>query len=340
MSNTPPSPPITSGTEDPSKFLMGVEPGETEEAKFEQAVDEFFGNNRPQAPGEETSEEEGEEGEEQGTETSEEGSEEEGEETQQVTGQGEQQGQGGEEGGEAEGDLAADFVTLFRARYGREPNQAEVEGLFSLAEWANSLTPQQQADIQAAYLGQGNQSQTQTPPTPEPDPLDEEYADDPTLGPLYKRLQEMQANMERLAQGNAESYQQQVLRGLETGANSFKEKYGVSDNELAALQGAVGSLGILPAFVQAHNSPEAGITAALDYVYWQTPEFRNREIQRQIEAQAEAEKQHAQRKRKASSVTGTGGNGASRTEAPKKSTNPWDNVAAEIRDAQTNGQGS
>ena len=88
--------------------------------------------------------------------------------------------------------------------------------------------------------------------------------------------------------------------------------------------------------MQTYGDYATAINKAMEYTYWQTPAFRDREIQRRLEAERETARQHEARQRKASSVAGTGGNGASRTEPPAK-VDPWQAVAAGIREAQNDG---
>lgn len=347
----------TSGVETPSRFMMGIpDANEPDDKEFEDAVDKFFGNNRPATDtGDPDIDGAQAEGSEQGQD-GDEGEGQEGDEGQQQEGQ-EGSGQG-TEGGDGEGqetdqgtqppEPEADFITLFEATYQRKPTAAEINGLISLANWASSLTPEQQAAIDRALANpQGYQQPitpqpqpTPTPTPPVPDPILEEYGDDPQFAYLTTRMQAIQDSLDRLASSNVETQQAQLIRGLETGAQRFLTDRQVSEPELQALQGALSRSGLLPGFMQASGDASEAMYKGLDYLYWQTPSFRERELQRSIEARQAAEQEHSTRRRKASSVTGTGGNGASRTDAPPATPDQhWGAVVQGIREAMTNGQG-
>lgn len=258
------------------------------------------------------------------------------------------------EGGEGEtapsgaiGGDTADFAALFRNRYNRDPEPGELEGYIQLAEWAAQLTPQQQAAINAAmenperFLApqyqQPQPTQQQAPVTPTVDPdmaaLIEEYGED---HPLVKRLQVIEQNQSVAAQQSIQQQQERTLEDINKGVTSFHTRYAdLSQFELDNLQGAVAQSRMFPGFVQAHGGDIAKATeAALDYVYWQTPTFRQRETEKQYAAMEEAKKQEATRKAKASAVSGSGGNGASRTAPPPKTNDDrWAAVSAGLSEA-------
>lgn len=332
----------TSGTETPSPFLMGTAPPPDDDARFDKAVEDVFGK-RPQPDeqpgGDETETTETPAETPAGTSTGDQ-SQVAGQASQGDEGEGEGQGPAGDGRPAGTGsETEPDPLALYRARYGREPTGAEMQGLIALADWASGLTPEQQQAIDRALFGGG---QEQEPPPPQPDPIREqiEELEDPVLKAIYERQQATEAQLQAIAQANAREAETRVVLGLETGANRFKEQYQVSDSELAGLQSAFAQARLLPGFVNAYQDPAEAMFRGLDYLYWNTPTFRDREIQRQIEARQAQEQNHQQRKAKASSVTGTGGNGASRTQAAP--TTPDGHLAAltqGLREAMNNGQG-
>lgn len=261
-----------------------------------------------------------------------------------------------EEGGEgtaATGAIGgdADFATLFRNRYNRDPQPGELEGYIQLAEWAAGLTPEQQVAINNAYadpgryLNQGNGQQNNqnnqqvTPPVDTgPDPLEEEYGAD---HPLLIRLRALEEKQQSITQSTQQVQQERIIKQIDEGVTTFKSRYtDVSDLELQSLQGAVTNSGVFPGFVQAHGGDVTkAMDAAMDYAYWQNTTFRQRELQKQYTQLEEQKKVEATRKAKASSVSGASGNGASRTTPPPKTTGDrWAAVTQELSQAMNNGQ--
>lgn len=330
----------TSGTMEPDKFMMGLEPDD--ESRFDAALEAAFGPQDNTEVAEVDQEQEEEEEEPDPSKGSPNGASE-GDE-----------GQGGEGQEQTPGAIsgdAADFSTLFQNRYGRQPEPGELEGYIALAEWAAGLTPQQQQAINKAYedpygvLGmqntnpQGNTQPVETPATP--DPLIEEFGED---HPLIQRIRQLEANQQQTSQLTqqqlAEAQRQETLKGIATGSTVFKNRYVLEDADLESLQGAVANSRIFPAFVASHNGDVAkAMEAALDYTYWSNPTYRQREIEKQQAAEAEKKRAEDTRKRKASSVSGTGGNGANRAAPPPKTPEDrWGMVATELREAMGNGQ--
>lgn len=345
MANANPNDPPSSGVEVPSRWLMGLEENDVEEAKkFDKALEDAFGPQKNEEQGTEG------EGEGEGTETPPETPAPESGATEPPTAGASAGGTG--EGGEGQetdpgaiGGEPADLAALFQTRYGRVPNPAELQGLMELADWAASLSPDQQQAINQALYSGTPQTQTQpiapTTPTAESDPelaaLIEEFGED---HPLVKRLQRIEQAYQGTAQLTAQQEHERVVSLIDRGSNTFKEKYSLTDDDLTALQGAVAQSRILPGFVQANNGDVAtAAEKALEYAYWQTPTFRQRAIDAEIEKSRQAAIADDERKRKAASVTGTGGNGASRTAPPPKTNDErWGAVTAGIAEAMNNGQ--
>jgi hypothetical protein len=252
--------------------------------------------------------------------------------------------QGQVQGDEVDTDVATgeglDFVTLFKSRYGREPEAEEMFGLLELASWANSLTPEQNEAINRALtspMGGAVEGQGATGPQASPAPqtddpviaeLVEQYGVDDPLVKAYQVQQEQLTELRvRYQQQFVRESQEQVIAGVDAGANRFKE--------------SVVNAGIFPAFVQAANGdiPTATVKA-LEWAYWNDETYREREIQKRLATNPVVQKAHEDRQKKAASVTGTGGNGASRTEAPSKNADPWAAVAQGLREAQSDGVAS
>lgn len=319
MSDTAPNTSTTpdSGTETPDKFMMGIEDTPEDEAKYDDAIRDAFGI-EPEAVDEETAPEDEIPDDEETPPDDE-------------TPPREQQGD------ETEESDAADFAALFAQHYNRQPTAEELTGLIQLADWASSLTPEQQQAINTALANPNAILQPQPQPQPDttPDPLEEQYGDDP----LYQKIKQLEEAQQQFYAQQAQEAQRQAITQLNQGVDQFKSSYAhLSDSDLEALQSAVAQSGVLPGFVSANNNNVSlAMHKALEYAYWQTPSYREAEIQRRMESERAAQSDHDTRKRKAASVTGTGGNGASRTEPPKNLSS-WDMVTAGIRDAMNNGE--
>lgn len=337
MANTEPI--ITAGTEAPSKYLMGLE-DDPDADKFNKALEDAFG---PQAttPPESEDDDTTLEPEDEGTDTGD-GT---GTQTPPPGASGEGDGAGGGEGASSDaiGGNASDFAARFQERYGHAPSQEEIDGYLQLAEWAAGLTPEQQQAINNALVNPQAYTQpvqTQQPtPQPDEDPeyaaLVEEFGAD---HPLIRRLQRLEQNTQQFAQTQAQITQQEILNKINAGTEVFKAKYELTDDEVYQLQGAVAKSGLFPGFVTSLGDHSLAIQQAMDYQYHITPEFRQREIDKQLEATRTQQQAADTRKRKASSVSGTGGNGADRsTPPPKTPQDRWAAVAAGIAEAQ-NGQ--
>lgn len=340
MANTESNIP-TSGTDTPDPFLMGLVESDEDKAKYDKALADAFpelaGNDTATGAGTEITDEDGgdEDDDDTGTDDPNAGASAEGEEE----GSGDTTQPPGAIGGDA-----ADFATLFRSRYNRDPQPGELEGYIALAEWAAGLTPEQQVAINRALESPDAYLQptiTNTPPpSQEADELEEEFGAD---HPLVKRIRALEAATTSVSQSTIQQQQERTLADIQSATQEWKGTYtDLSDIELEQLQGAVARSRIFPGFVQANNGDvKQAMKAALDYAYWQNPTYRDREIQKQYAALEEQKKAEATRKRKASSVSGTGGNGASRTQAPPATNDSrWAAVAAGLGEAMSNGERS
>lgn len=336
MANTEPIIP-TAGTEAPSKYLMGLE-DDPDADKFNKALEDAFGPQATVPPESEDNDTTLEPDPNAGADGA--------GDSPPPGASGEGDGAGGEDGASSDaiGGNASDFAARFQERYGHAPSQEEIDGYLQLAEWAAGLTPEQQQAINNALVNPQAYTQpvdtTPKPTTPDEDPeyaaLIEEFGAD---HPLIKRLQRLEQNTQQFAQTQAQITQQEILHKINAGTEVFKAKYELTDDEIYQLQGAVARSGLFPGFVSSLGDHSLAIQQAMDYQYHITPEFRQREIDKQLEATRAQQQAADTRKRKASSVSGTGGNGADRTTPPPKTTEDrWAAVAAGIAEAQNNGQ--
>lgn len=252
---------------------------------------------------------------------------------------------------------ASDFSTRFQQLYGREPDQSDIDAFFDLAQWSSSLNDQQREVINT-YISQGytpkeildanNPATPATPPPPSDPELDrlktlaEEYKDDEQLGPVYTQMIAMREQLVRITQNDLEAQRQAAVRQVEAASNQFKDQFKLTDAELTTLQGAVARSQLMPGLVQTHGGDvAAAMSKALEFSYYQDPTFRSRLIEQEVESRATKETVHQSRKKRAASVNGTGGNGASRVAPPAKPVSgrfPMEEITKELREALSNGQ--
>lgn len=352
MSDTP-----NSGVEAPARFMMGLEDEPVDEAAMDAAIAKAFPGVEPNditvGNPNNVSDTDGADGGE-GDDEPETGVTDDGTGSTDTAVSGDEppadnsgQDQGGDENDVATGEV--DFAALFEQRYGRKPNANEYDGLLQLADWANSLTPEQQDAINRALTSPVQESAPSPVGTPAPAPEEtdpiltaaiEQYGeDDPIVQHLRRQQEELSDLRGRYQQDFASRRQQEAVQAIESASNTYKARMELPDTDLQRLQGAVTNAGIFPAFVQANGgNVELAMSAALDWAYWQDEVCREREIAKRVTTHPAVQQKHEQRKTKAASVTGTGGNGASRTDAPSKANaDPWAAVAQGLRDAANNG---
>lgn len=253
---------------------------------------------------------------------------------------------GGEEDGTGATGDSIDFASQFQQIYGRPATGADVQNMLGVLSRLGNLPPEQQAEIDAYITGQRPTlfAPPPEPVAPEPDPLLDEYKDDP----LYQRITQLQAEQASLqeqvraqAQDRVARQQVDIQHAIEVASEQFATTMELSDIEKSALEGAVAQSRTFPSFMQmANGDPAVAMQNAMDYHYWRTPEFRDRQVEKEVVARTARTQEHDARKGRAASVTGTGGNGTSRTTPPPKvlsSDDRWGAVAAELKEVMSNG---
>ena len=158
--------------------------------------------------------------------------------------------------------------------------------------------------------GQQQQQQYQQDPPPQQqpaEPVDDPY-DDWDLLPdsVQERLKKVDQLEGYLAQQQQQQYaavQQQNMKSVEAAQAQFATSYDLNAAEVANLASEAARLNIVPALAQELGDPVRAVERALEIVYLQSENGREREFNRRV-AEAEADKD---RKRKMASVGGTAG---------------------------------
>lgn len=120
--------------------------------------------------------------------------------------------------------------------------------------------------------------------------------------------------------------QQQNMKSVETAQAQFANTYDLNSSEVARLADEAAKLNIVPALVQETGDPVRAIERALEIVYLQSEQGREREFNKRI-AQTEAEKE---KQRKMASVGGTAGS------VPRQEPDAIPSNATERRSAMVN----
>lgn len=236
----------------------------------------------------------------------------------------------------------------------REIPADEMQRAVQVFDWARSLTPAQSDAIDALFSGQyqlvpvggdvsspagapsgGDPNSAGSPPSPSQSPsstTDEEWDDLPES--FRTRFQEMQQRVDALSQGDMQARQAQVVDQLSAGSNTFRDRHGISEEQVGEIQSQLARLGTMPGFVQAAGGDYSrAMEMALESVYWTDDRYRSAEIERRAAEQVEAERVRARgdadRKRKAGSLSGSSGS-VSRDAKPPQT--PADRRAAMTRE--------
>lgn len=183
----------------------------------------------------------------------------------------------------------------------------------ALSQYVNAVLNGELTVEQATQ--QAQQALAPVAETPPPD-LD---LDDPNIKHLWDQYQaqgDMVRDLRQRVETHDDFLQRQHREANESYINrataSFKERFELSDEEVQHISQIAGGLEILPALKNGFNPltgqyerPDAiaAVERALEIAYWNHPEYRNREYQRQMDQQ----KTDNKRKQKLAAVSGNSG---------------------------------
>lgn len=204
----------------------------------------------------------------------------------------------------------------------------EMQRVFEVADWAAQLTPDQAALIDGVLSGQyqvvprdqsfasppaGVPTPTGTPAGTSPDlpELDDELID-PALKAHLDYLRTQVESFTATTQQQQLDQQRQSLETFEAAASqartTFATDFNLSDDEVSAIEQRTVQLQIIPGFAnQYRGNPALAIQKAFETVYWATPDYQAREVERRLEEERAASTTTTNRKGKASALTGNGG---------------------------------
>lgn len=166
--------------------------------------------------------------------------------------------------------------------------QYPVDQVGQLIEWVENLTPEQWAALNPS-----------TQPEPEPaftPPAEDEIVDPALAQYVEQRFAHLEQQQQLLVQQQeaaaaqlAAQREAELLSAIDTARRGVADKYGLTDIEAKRLVELSNQSTVAGAIVQTGDlvgDPVGTITAALDAVYWVTPEYRDRAIQTQVQEQA------------------------------------------------------
>lgn len=171
--------------------------------------------------------------------------------------------------------------------------------------------------------------------------------DDPNIKWLHDQLESTRGTLTETQQKLLE-HEAQLTTQSEATINSvlnrakvsFQNERSLSDDEMNQVYELAGSLNVLPSLM-APNDPITGlprkvdpldaVEKALEMAYWTVPEFREKEVQRQLESN----RADNERKRKMTSLGGSGGSTKKDVKAPTTKQEINAAMAAEIAAAMT-----
>ena len=215
--------------------------------------------------------------------------------------------------GEPPGGDATDFIQLGEVKV----PQAEAERVAKFWDWMNNNPDEAMqfvgymtGEYELVPAGQRQQQQYQQPaPAPQApaEPAEDPYEDwDLLPDSVQERLKKVDALEGYLAQQQQQQYQaaqQSNMKNVEAAQAQFGTTYDLSAEEVHRLATEAARLNIVPALVQESGDPVKAVERALEIVYLQSENGREREFNRRT-AQAESDKE---RQRKMASVGGTAG---------------------------------
>jgi hypothetical protein len=245
---------------------------------------------------------------------------------------------GGGDSQAADGDTPApdgdapDYVQLGDVRV----PQDEAERVARFWDWMNT-NPDEAMQFVGYMSGEydlvpkGQQpveQQPQQPSTPvdESDPYEDWDLLPETVQERLKKVDKLESYLAAQHKQQQSVVQQQNLKSVETAQAQFANTYDLNSSEVSRLADEAARLNIVPALVQETGDPVRAVERALEIVYLQSEQGREREFNKRI-AQTEAEKD---KQRKMAAVGGTAGS------VPRQEPDAVPGNAAERRSAMVN----
>jgi hypothetical protein len=213
----------------------------------------------------------------------------------------------------ASGGDATDFIQLGNVKI----PQAEAERVAQFWDWMNQnpdealqfvgymtgeyeLHPRGQAPVQQA-------AGAPAAPAAAPETVEDPYEDwdllPDSVQERLKKVDQMESYLGRQQEYERQVAHRQNQSAVETAQAQFANAYDLNGVEVARLADEAARLNIVPALVQETGDPVRAVERALEIVYLQSEQGRDREFNRRLE-QTEVERE---KQRKMASVGGTAG---------------------------------
>lgn len=206
---------------------------------------------------------------------------------------------------------------------GQQLPRDEAERLLQFRQWGQA-NPQRLTEFDAYLRGELQLTPPQqAPSTPEEDPL----ADvDPAIRSELEQLREQQGQLTQLTQ---QQYLAQLEAGVTRAREAVQKERQLSDEEMERLTQETAKMAIMPSLMSQYQDAEQAAQQALNLVYWQIPEFRDREVGRAVES---ASNQRS-RQEKQSKLAGNSGSAPRETPVPETPEARKEAMISEIADA-------
>ncbi len=199
---------------------------------------------------------------------------------------------------------------------GHEYAPEEIERIFQAAQWVGQINPWQAEFIDRVLSGEIDLSTLQAPQAPHTPiippvaPVDDyEYADPrlkEELDALRSTVASLQSTTQSQLQATQAQTQAQILSEIEQGVQAYTPPFDLTPEERQFLVDSSVTAQVIPQLATT-LPPREAIQKAMDYAFWNTPEFRDRAIEAKAAETQQAQIADITRKSKASALTSSGG---------------------------------
>jgi len=183
-----------------------------------------------------------------------------------------------------------------------ELDENQAAGLAEFYRWASD-NPETVRAMDSYFAGESELVPRQKEPDPEPEP-EIDYDDlDPAVAERLKRIDALEEEVRGLSTSQQASQMKTAQAVITQATEQFQTKYDLDDDTLEKVLQTTARLQILPGLAENSQDSIAAAAEAFETAYWATPELRQREIDRRVQAADE----DAKRRRKASALNGSSG---------------------------------
>lgn len=224
-----------------------------------------------------------------------------------------------------------------------------IQAIDALVSGQYHLVPNNQQVAASPQQQQPPSSATTPPQVPPEDPYSGgawDQTPDPQFLQLKSEVEELKAvinnTLPNVVQRQHNDDYNARLQEITSASDSFQKQYDLNEDQMRALEANIVQAQILPALQNRYQSLQGGMNAALEQMFWSTPDLRDPYLQRvQASRQAETTAQETDnlRKQQLTALSASGGSAPRREPVPSTPEDRWAAVAAEIADSM-NGSGT